>query len=41
MKAESPLIHAKHVFRAAILLMAVIVTLILSRSFFVPDTWGE
>ncbi len=41
MKPESPLIHAKHVFRAAILLMAVIVTLVLSRSLFVPDTWGE
>ena len=41
MKGESPLIHAKHVFRAAILLIAVVATLILSRSFFVPETWGE
>ena len=41
MNPESPLIHAKHVFRAAILLLAVIATLLLGRSVFVPDTWGE
>jgi len=41
MNPESPLTHAKHVFRAAILLIAVVVTLILSRSLFVPETWGE
>lgn len=41
MNPESPLTHAKHVFRAAFLLIAVVITLILSRSFFVPATWGE
>lgn len=41
MNPESPLVHAKHVFRAAILLIAVVVTLFLGRSFFVPETWGE
>jgi len=41
MNPESPLIHAKHVFRAAILLLAVIGALFLGRSLFVPDTWGE
>jgi hypothetical protein len=41
MKPESPLIHTKHVFRAAILLLAVVVTLLLGRSLFVPETWGE
>jgi hypothetical protein len=41
MNPESPLIHTKHVFRAAILLLAVIGALLLGRSLFVPDTWGE
>ena len=41
MNPESPLIHTKHVFRAAILLIAVIGALLLGRSLFVPDTWGE
>lgn len=41
MNPESPLIHTKHVFRAAILLIAVVTLLVLGRSFFVPDTWGE
>lgn len=41
MNPESPLIHTKHVFRAAILLLAVVTLLLLGRSFFVPDTWGE
>ena len=41
MNPESPFIHAKHVFRAAILLLAVIVTLVLGRSLFVPESWGE
>jgi hypothetical protein len=41
MKPESPLIHAKHVFRAAILLLAVLIAMVLGRSFFVPETWGE
>jgi len=41
MNPESPLMHAKHVFRAAILLLAVIAALLLGRSVFVPETWGE
>jgi hypothetical protein len=41
MDPESPLIHTKHVFRAAILLVVGVVALILGRSFFVPETWGE
>ena len=41
MNPESPLIHAKHVFRAAILLLAVLIAMLLGRSLFVPETWGE
>lgn len=41
MNPESPLIHAKHVFRAAILLLAVLIAMVLGRSAFVPETWGE
>lgn len=41
MNPESPLIHAKHVFRAAILLLFWLVVLILGRSLFTPETWGE
>ena len=41
MNPESPLIHAKHVFRAAILLAFWLVVLILGRSLFIPETWGE
>jgi hypothetical protein len=41
MNPESPLTHAKHVFRAAILLVAALVAMVLGRSLFVPDTWGE
>lgn len=41
MDPESPLIHTKHVFRAAILLLAVVGSLLLGRSLFVPKTWGE
>lgn len=41
MNPESPLLHAKHVFRAAILLLAVLIAMVLGRSLFVPDTWGE
>jgi hypothetical protein len=41
MNPESPLTHAKHVFRAAILLLAVLIAMILGRSLFVPETWGE
>jgi hypothetical protein len=41
MNSESPLAHSKHVFRAALLLVAVVAALILGRLFFVPETWGE
>jgi hypothetical protein len=41
MNPESPLAHAKHVFRAAILLLAALIAMVLGRSLFVPDTWGE
>jgi hypothetical protein len=41
MNPESPLTHTKHVFRAAILLLAVLVAMVLGRSLFVPKTWGE
>jgi hypothetical protein len=41
MNPESPLIHAKHVFRAALMLLAVVAALFLGRSMFVPKTWGE
>lgn len=41
METDSPLRHTKHVFRAALLLVALIVALVLGRSLFVPDTWGE
>lgn len=41
MDPESPLVHSKHVFRAAILLLVGLVALVLGRSLFVPDTWGE
>lgn len=41
MNPESPLAHSKHVFRAAILLLAVVISMVLGRSLFVPDTWGE
>jgi hypothetical protein len=41
MNPESPLTHAKHVFRAAILLLVVLIAMVLGRSLFVPETWGE
>ncbi len=41
MESDSPLRHAKHVFRVAFLLLFVLVVLILGRGFFVPDSWGE
>jgi len=41
MRPDSPLGHAKHIIRAALLLVAAIVVLVLGRSFFVPDTWGQ
>lgn len=33
--------HTKHVFRAALLLVALLVALVLGRSLFVPKSWGE
>ncbi len=41
MDTDSPLRHTKHVVRAVVLLVALIVVLVLGRSLFVPDTWGE
>jgi hypothetical protein len=41
MDPDSPLAHSKHVFRAAILLVVVVVAMLLGRSLFVPETWGE
>jgi hypothetical protein len=41
MNPESPLTHAKHVFRAAILLLVVLIAMVLGRSLFVPETWGD
>jgi hypothetical protein len=41
MEPNSPLRHTKHVFRVGLLLFAAIVALILGRSFFVPDTFGQ
>jgi hypothetical protein len=41
MDGTSPLAHAKHVVRAALLLVIFLVALVLGRSAFVPETWGE
>jgi hypothetical protein len=41
MEPGSSLAHSKHVVRAALMLLVVIVALVLGRSFFVPPTWGE
>lgn len=41
MEPRSSLVHLKHVFRVFISLVVVIVGLVLGRSFFVPDSWGE
>ena len=41
MRPDSPLAHAKHVFRVFLALIAGVVVLVLGRAFFVPDTWGE
>lgn len=37
----SSLEHSKHVVRAALMLLVVVVALVLGRSLFVPPTWGE
>lgn len=41
MEPESSLKHTKHIFRVFILLLVVLVTLVLGRGLFVPDSWGE
>jgi len=41
MEPRSGLVHLKHVFRVAILLVVVMVGLVLSRSLFIPKSWGE
>ena len=41
MEPGSSLAHGKHVVRAALLLLVVVVALMLGRSLFVPPTWGE
>lgn len=41
MQVDNPIRHAKHVFRILLLLAATIVAIILGRSAFVPDTWGQ
>lgn len=41
MKTDNPMLHAKHIFRLVLLLVVAIVALVLGRSAFVPDTWGE
>lgn len=38
---DESLRHTKHVFRVAILLVALLVGLVLGRSLFVPKSWGE
>ena len=41
MRPDSPLRHAKHIVRAGMLLVAGVLLLVLGRSLFVPDTWGQ
>ncbi len=41
MDSRSPLFHAKHILRAFIALLVLVVALLLGRSFFVPDTFGQ
>ena len=41
MEPDSPLRHTKHIFRVGLLFLVVLVTLLLGRSLFVPDTWGQ
>lgn len=41
MEPGSSLAHSKHVVRATLMLLVVIVALVLGRSLFVPPTWGE
>ncbi len=41
MRPDSPLAHAKHIFRVFLALVAGVIVLVLGRSFFVPETWGQ
>ncbi len=41
MQESNPLWHAKHVFRFASMVVLGIVVLILGRSAFVPNSWGQ
>lgn len=41
MKPGGALLHAKHVVRAAVVLAVVIITIVLGRFLFVPETWGQ
>lgn len=41
MKPDSPLHHTKHIFRVGLLLLLALIVLVLGRSLFVPDTWGQ
>ena len=41
MRPDSPLAHAKHIFRVGLLLIVGAVALVLGRSLFVPETWGQ
>jgi hypothetical protein len=41
LEPESPLRHAKHIFRVFLLLMVAVVALVLGRDFLVPPTFGQ
>jgi predicted CXXCH cytochrome family protein len=41
MNSESPLWHAKHVVRAFLALIVLLIALVLGRQFLVPDSWGR
>jgi predicted CXXCH cytochrome family protein len=41
MRPDGPLRHAKHVARAALMLIVGLVAIVLGRSLFVPATWGD
>ena len=41
MRPEGPLQHSKHIVRVGLLLVIGVVALVLGRSLFVPDTWGQ
>ena len=41
MKPDGPLRHAKHIVRAGLLLVLGLIALVLGRSVFIPETWGD